>query len=95
MAARVLAALVVIAALAGCDHLDYDELRCEEVVARILACCPSVTQSPVVCEWQQSAISPYIYVIPQVDCLVGLDCPGLQAHGACAWAASPTTAVCP
>lgn len=87
--------LLALAALAGCGAIDPDELRCEEAMKRVLDCCPGVTQSPVACEHRQSNLSPYIWLFPRVDCLAGLSCAELQASGACAWAASPTTRICP
>jgi hypothetical protein len=94
--ARASFAAAVLVALAACEPLDRDVFRCEEAIARILDCCPAVERSPVVCEYRQSALSPYVYTLPDVDCLVGLDCTGIRARDACAWAeAGGVGEVCP
>jgi hypothetical protein len=88
--------LVVVGALAlaGCDSIDQGKLQCEEAMAGVLACCPGLAQSPVVCEYVQT--TPVTWLFPNVDCLVGLSCAELTARGVCAWAQAPgASAVCP
>jgi hypothetical protein len=91
-----LASALLFLAAAGCDSISREELRCEEAVSKIMACCAGLAQSPVVCEYRQSTLSPQLWTFPQVDCLVGLSCAELQARGTCAWAAAPGSgAACP
>jgi hypothetical protein len=86
-AALVAASLV---AASGCDSISREELRCEEAISKVMSCCPGLPASPVVCEYRQSTISPFVFTFPAVDCLVGLSCAELQARGTCTWAASPS-----
>ncbi|MFO0582305.1 MAG: hypothetical protein U0229_08540 [Anaeromyxobacter sp.] len=93
---RLLPALLALSLLAACEPLDRDVFRCEEAMARVLDCCPSVKSSPVACEYGASPLGPHVRTFPKVDCLVGLSCAGLEERGACAWAeAGGKDAVCP
>jgi hypothetical protein len=93
--ARILRLVVVgTLALVGCESIDQGKLLCEEAMAGVLACCPGLTQSPVVCEYVQT--TPVTWLFLNVDCLVGLSCGELTARGVCAWAQAPgASAVCP
>ena len=86
-------------ALAGCADFEEEKLRCEEAMANVLACCPGVTTSPVVCEYTTNGngFPLTTYHFPNVECLIGLSCADLAARGACTWAADPAhaPAVCP
>lgn len=91
--------LAGVVALSGCADIHPEELRCEEAMATLLACCPAVTTSPVACEYASNgnAFPLTIYSFPQVECLIGLGCGDLVARGACTWALDPVhaPAVCP
>jgi len=83
-------------ALAGCDSIDGLKLRCEEAMAELLACCPGLPRSPVVCEYRESPTLPFTALFPNVDCLVGQSCGELAARSVCTWALDPgASAVCP
>ncbi len=87
------------AALSGCYDFEEEKLRCEEAMARVLACCPAVTASPMACEYTNNGngFPLTVYYFPKVECLIGLDCAELADRGACAWAADPAhaPAACP
>jgi hypothetical protein len=81
-------------ALAGCADFPEEKLRCEEAVANLLHCCPTVTTSPVACEYTNNGwgFPLTLYYFPKVECLIGLSCADLTARGACTWAADPAHA---
>jgi hypothetical protein len=91
-------ALAVAVALAGCADFEPEKLRCEEAMAKIMACCPGLPRSPMVCEYQTVTTGYFpSFRFPNVECLIDPSCAELAARGVCTWALDPAAApaVCP